>query len=143
MNLGWKRFFASFWKNFETRFQSILDSLNRHKDLIESETSTLTLFEAQRTRELAEGHLQDLEQTEKRKQLSVVLEKLEAPKYQTDHQTALEDRYDSRSGNWVFKDDTFLDWIEARSSLDPVLYINGIPGAGREISKYNATPGFC
>lgn len=123
---GWKKFFVSFWKTFETRFRCILDSLSRHKDLIESEKSTVTLIEAQRARELAE----DLQDIEKKKHLAVVLEKLEAPDYQLDQYTATEERKMSKSGDWISHNATFSQWADPYTQCNPVLYLSGIPGAG-------------
>ena len=136
---GWKRLFASFWKTFETRFRCILDSLSRHKDLIESEKSTVAMFEARRTRELAERHSKDMQDAEIRKQLSVVLERLDAPNYQTDHYTASEQRRKSRAGEWILHNDIFLDWANPSILENPILYIHGVPGAGMDFAIVTQT----
>lgn len=130
--LGWKKLFASFWKTFETRFRCILDSLSRHKELIESEKTTAVLLEAQRTREIAESHYNDMRDTELKKQLSIVLEKLDAPDYQIDHYTACEQRRRSRSGEWIYRHELFCNWADAQSGKNSLLYINGVPGAGKD-----------
>ena len=84
-------------------------------------------------RELAESHIRDMEDVEKKKQLSVVLEKLEAPNYQIDQYAASEQRRNSRSGDWILRDDMFREWADPHASKNPLLYINGIPGAGMNL----------
>lgn len=125
---GWKRLFTAFWRTFETRFRCILDSLARHKDLIESEKLTVALVEAQRAREIAGSHLEAMQDIESKKQLTTVLDRLEAPDYQIDHYAASEQRRRSHSGKWIFRHKAFLEWADTHGN--PLLYINGIPGAG-------------
>ena len=93
------------------------------------------MFEAQRTRELAEDHFKTMEDIERKRQLSLVLEKLEPPDYQIDHQTACEQRRQSRSGSWILQYDTFRDWADIDNESSPLLYINGVPGAGMNCAR--------
>jgi hypothetical protein len=125
--------FSSSWKIFETQFRCILDSLGRHKDLIESEKGTLAVFEAQRVRELAEAHFKEISELEKRKQLTALIEKLNAPDYNLDHYVASEQRRRSQSGTWVLQNIHFRKWSEMDAKSNPLLYIHGIPGAGTHV----------
>ena len=139
MGSGWKKLFDSFWKRFETRFRCILDSLGRHKELIESEKTTLTLIEVERMRERIESHVKDMDDMEKKRQLSVVQERIEASDYQTDHYAISEQRRQNHSGNWILQNELFREWTNADLKQPSVLYINGIPGAGTTVSSVFAS----
>jgi hypothetical protein len=130
---GWRRLFRSSWKTFETQFRHILDSLSRHKDLLESEKGTIAVFEAQRVRELAEAHIKEISELEKKKQLASLIEKLDAPNYQWDQYLASEQRQRSQSGTWVLQDVHFREWSEMDTPSKPLLYIHGVPGAGMQV----------
>jgi hypothetical protein len=91
------------------------------------------VFEAQRVRELAEAHFKDISELEKRKQLTVLIEKLNAPDYNLDHCMASEQRRRSQSGTWVLQDVHFRKWSEMDTKSNPLLYIHGVPGAGMHI----------
>ena len=67
---------------------------------------------------------------EKKKQFSVVQEKIGASDYQMDHYTVSEQRRQTQSGNWILQNELFRAWANPDLEHPPVLYINGIPGAG-------------
>lgn len=100
--------------------------------MIESEKGTVAVFEAQRVRELAEIHVKEILELEKRKQLALLIEKLGAPNYQWDQHLASEQRRRSQSGAWVLQDTRFREWSEMDTNNNPLLYIHGVPGAGMQ-----------
>lgn len=134
----WKTVFQSAWKTFDTQFQPILRSLSRRSELLESEKVSASLYEISRVREqisdLQEESRQQnsRERLEKHKwRLSYIKERLQAPDYCLDHEMATEDRNGSSSGGWVLQHPHFRQWICKATSEHGVLYINGIPGAGK------------
>src|SRR4051812_39013781 len=47
---AWHVFFDSLWKDFATRFHGILESLVRHRELVDKEVSSVAIFEAKKWR---------------------------------------------------------------------------------------------
>ena|SRR5947207_2163886 len=88
------------------------------------------MFEAQRVRELAEIHIKEISELEKKKQLALLIEKLDATNYQWDHRLASEQRRRNQSGTWVLQEEHFQEWSKTDTHSNPLLYIHGIPGAG-------------
>ena len=84
-------------------------------------------------RERIKSRFEERDDVEKKKQLSLVQERLEASNYQIDHHTICEQRGESQSGKWILQDEVFREWADADAGLHPVLYINGIPGAGTRV----------
>lgn len=130
---GWKMLFRFSWKTFETQFRRILDSLARHKELIESEKGTVTLFEIQDLHELTKLQFKEIVGREQMRQVSVLLEKLNAPNYHLDQCAASKHREGRSSGSWVLLDEKFQKWANISTEGNPLLYIHGIPGAGWNI----------
>lgn len=77
INEGWKKLFESAWKTFDTHFWRILDSLSRHKTLIESEKGTLAVIAAQKAREVAEANSKEAMEREKKDRLRLLTERLD------------------------------------------------------------------
>lgn len=114
-----------------------MDSLNRRRELLETEKGSATLHEISRSREeiatLSEelrrqGHIERLEKHKWR--LAQVKEKLQAPNYQLDQEIAAEDRNGSTSGTWVLQNSAFQKWADMSTKEHGILFVNGIPGAG-------------
>jgi hypothetical protein len=84
-------------------------------------------------RELAETHFKEIVELEKKKQLAVLIEKLNAPSYQLDQNVASEQRRKSQSGEWVLQNVCFRRWSDVGTNSNPLLYIHGVPGAGMHV----------
>jgi hypothetical protein len=135
----WKKLFHSSWRTFNTQFKRILDSLARHKDLLESEKSTVTVMEVQTLRTFAESRFNEMEsrfndmaKEEKRRRLESVIDKINPPNCHTDQNAASEQRENTQSGKWLLGNDHFRAWCNVNIDSNPLLYIHGIPGAGMD-----------
>ncbi|XP_044715654.1 zinc finger protein [Hirsutella rhossiliensis] len=117
----WKTVFDATWKTFGTRFNPILQSLIRRRDLLESEKASASLDGIQMLRDEIRHHAR----------VSRIKEKLQAPNYHLDQEISTEDRYGGKSGQWIFREPEFRSWLDISSPGHKVLYVNGIPGAGK------------
>ncbi|KAJ0123834.1 hypothetical protein J7T55_012304 [Diaporthe amygdali] len=135
----WKKLVKAAWKTFDTEFQPLLQSLANRRDLLESEKGSASLYEISKAREeMAARHeakKQELRQDEieKRKwHLLQIKNQLEAADYQQDQEMASEARDETDSGNWVLQSPAFKHWANKTATRHSVLYVHGIPGAGKE-----------
>ncbi|KAI1740463.1 WD40 repeat-like protein [Xylaria scruposa] len=134
----WKELFHSSWKTFDSKFGPILRSLEKRRELLESEKGSATLYEIQRMRQdisniyAKERNRIVQEDAEKhRQEVCQIREKLEAPNYRIDQELSTEDRHGHSSGTWIFEDPSFCSWSNDNTLGHDVLYVNGIPGAGK------------
>ncbi|KAM0806795.1 putative NACHT domain-containing protein [Seiridium cardinale] len=67
-----------------------------------------------------------------RKDIWVLTQKLNPPDCDADQQIASEHRH-PRSGDWILREPSFLRWSGSQSPPSTVLYIHGMPGAGKTI----------
>lgn len=58
---------------------------------------------------------------------------LEAPDYQQDQEMAAEARNLTNAGDWVSQSPAFKNWVSNAATRHGVLYVHGIPGAGKEL----------
>jgi hypothetical protein len=116
------------WKDFKTRFQSILDRLRRHRECIESQANLLHFQQYQRDREKLLDDVDRSENDRLLKNYREVLEWISGADTNLDHEAACNARNEySGSGHWILEHPKIQNWKEADASI---LWLNGIPGAG-------------
>ncbi|KAK6343601.1 hypothetical protein TWF730_011192 [Orbilia blumenaviensis] len=148
---NWTRMLSYAWPTFKTRFDPIIDSLKRHRDLLSDEKITAILEESQQNnrvietiptgfqeiitkldqlqKDIDDKKLQAHEHKIKRKE--ILKTKLHPPNYHQHQLLASKKRSAPSSGNWVFQDPKFKAWLGGDLIMDSILYINGIPGSGK------------
>ena len=85
-------------------------------------------------------HHQRLERREKvaraegqNRQLRFVMSKLDPANYEADHEFASDQRRVSKtSGEWLLNHPEFDKWADTTTPGNMLLFMNGIPGAGKE-----------
>ncbi|KAH7348115.1 C2H2 domain-containing protein [Pyrenochaeta sp. MPI-SDFR-AT-0127] len=130
----WTRFFRSVWKNFDTKFGGILESLARHKKLVESCAS---LAQYRRHQEDIEDLKLKLEETivETREKRKLAVKEWLAVGQQTqqDHESFCLIRKQYSTTTWILKKESIKNWVAEEVPNTPVLWMHGIPGAGKTI----------
>ena len=131
----WKQLFQATWKTFRTRFSGLLENLRRHRQLVESQASIVQfeeLFqELQRGRVRAEAEFRSLKDVEKSRRLNTVGVWLSAASASVDQEMYSKKRRKYPwSGRWLLNDNRFQAWFDPEACATPLLWVNGIPGAG-------------
>ena len=128
---AWKQLFHSSWKTFRTQFQYILTSLNRHKSLVESQASLLDYEKSKTARLTAQNSFEEIAKAERLRRYLAVTEKIHPPNTLSDQEETAEIRQDyPDSGKWILKHPYLREWMDLTRPNVPVLWVNGIPGAG-------------
>ncbi|KAI1467938.1 WD40 repeat-like protein [Daldinia caldariorum] len=133
----WKDMYHSVWKTFDSNLSPILHSLGKRRELLESEKSSAVLYEIQRLRKdhsvLQTEYRQQIDEERLHKhktQIAKIRERLDAPNYEIDQEMAAENTLIDDSGKWLFESNEFQTWYTDGSG-HRILYLNGIPGAGK------------
>jgi hypothetical protein len=128
---AWKQLFAATWKTYRTRFQSIINDIKRRKELIESGANAVQFQMLEKTLAIAEVESQRQREVHEREKMSFVRDWLAAAPVQEDHEQSQSVR-DAHAGSceWVLGTARFQTWEDAGSG-SPLLWIHGIPGAGK------------
>jgi hypothetical protein len=80
------------------------------------------------------GAKMDEEQTEQWR-LESIIDKISSPNCHADQNAASEQRKESQSGRWILQNDHLRAWRNVNAISNPLLYINGIPGAGTDFKS--------
>jgi hypothetical protein len=155
----WKKLFKADWTDFEPRFRAVLERLQRCKDLAEYSVQypatsnrlsvinlhfmeKLSAHTLERNRHLQEADV--AEQKLREEKYAHVMSWLssssrvtddktqpEQPEQITDHEyfRKVRDR-NPGSGDWIVQKEVMSSWIQEDSPRYPVIWLNGIPGAG-------------
>lgn len=142
---AWKMVFESLWKTFNLRFQAILESLRRHRDLVDQEANAINIAESKlwrdeqlkQIRQWRVEHDEHLQKTERERlatQMREAVTWLNATHDQEDVLAKLSRKYDGTEGHWALKERTIVSFIDS-SRDSPVVWLNGKPGAGESDTK--------
>ena len=133
-NLVWRQIFRSIWKDFKTRFQHILENLRRHGSLVESQANLIQIQESQAESARLQASLLNLEESERREKTLNVFNWLSSADIDLDQEAnAVVRREYPESGFWIFENEKIKAWTDPNNSLIPLVWLNGIPGAGMYI----------
>ncbi|KAK0115664.1 hypothetical protein ONS95_000067 [Cadophora gregata] len=130
----WRQLFRSAWKDFESRFQRLVDDLQNHKILIQNHASVIHIQEMQRERAFVRNEFRLAEEARSQRKRLDVVTWLSAFDPILDHEAAMTARimYPS-SGRWLLQESKMKAWLDHNIGSSPLLWMNGIPGAGKTI----------
>ncbi|KAH7343012.1 hypothetical protein BKA65DRAFT_587311 [Rhexocercosporidium sp. MPI-PUGE-AT-0058] len=130
---AWHIFFDSLWKDFGARFLGILENLERHRDLVDREASTIAIIEAKKWRAKQQDNLEQLEDERRDRQLQDCISWLAIDdRSQEDALEKLSDLRQEGTCDWILESSQLRTWVEDRNA-EPVLWLKGIPGAGKSV----------
>lgn len=122
--------FGSLWKDFESRFTGILESLARHRELLDKEAISIDIAEARSWRIRVEEDIGRRENQRQEQQLHYATGWLCVDDLlQEEELDRLSDRRQDGTCEWVMRGSQLTAWMDGSNS-ETVIWINGIPGAG-------------
>ncbi|KAI1440274.1 hypothetical protein F5Y02DRAFT_423141 [Annulohypoxylon stygium] len=130
----WQQVFQAAWRGFTGKIQHLTANLARHKRLIESHA---TIAEFEEIKKIGDEVRQKFEADQRnetdRRRLRVVQWLLPCNTENLQEQCTKTRSVCKDAGRWLINDTRFQNWFHAGQCLWPVLWINGIPGAGKTI----------
>lgn len=127
----WKQRFHPLWTKFGTETDRIVRSLRAYRDQIETQAG---LSRIQRFEEELGDAKSKLGGQASHEQLiyEASLLQHQPPAWKWDHEgyCAVRKEFPSTC-RWILKHEYLVDWLSASTPMTPILWINGIPGAGR------------
>lgn len=134
------------WKNFETRFRSLLSSLNQHRQLIAHQAEAIHYQQYQQDSQAIFNHIQQYEQDrirnienrERQEESEAQKKYLEVLQWFSAADTTMSDQEEFTrirreypgSGDWILKKEKIRNWQEDDTPTSSILWLNGKPGAG-------------
>lgn len=125
--------FRACWKTFRSRFRPVLENFRRHKALVGTQASLYQFEEIQRMRVTAEAEFQALREAEDLRRRSAVQDWLSAANTELDQEIKATVRADYPGVcRWILDNKNVQAWRGSSSRSSPLLWVNGIPGAGKQ-----------
>jgi hypothetical protein len=160
----WKQLFHAVWRTFNADFKRILGNLQEHRQLIESQVGIEDYTAIIATQKLTKNMLEKQKDEETMRRREDVRQWLAAAAYEVDHALFSKARRDHPStgvstrtnedvklaatvahtisflGKWLLKMDTFQTWFTPEFCSNHLLWLTGIPGAGRFATTLQVFP---
>jgi len=111
--------------------------MREHMILIQSQATITQFTEVLRTQEVAKAALKNQEEAELHRRREVVRQWLSAANCEADQETFanMRKKYPG-TGHWLFTHNKFSSWYDPMYCLTHMLWLSGIPGAGRSNSMH-------
>ncbi|KAF6818826.1 zinc finger protein [Colletotrichum plurivorum] len=126
-----KQLFQATWKTYKAQFLDLIQSLSQHRVLLLGQT---TLSEARRARSAEEARISDERAERDRRLRRELFVWLQSANTKNDHHRfqAIRSEFPN-SGYWLFDKPEFKSWFDTFPPIPGLLWLNGIPGAGKTI----------
>jgi hypothetical protein len=122
---AWHIFFDSLWKDFGVRFLGILESLERHRDLVDQEASSIAIIEAKRWQVLQKDDIDRRESERRDRQLQDCISWLMVNDHiQEDDLERISQRRQVGTCEWILSSVHLRSWVENQNE-EPVLWLKG------------------
>ncbi|KAI8934776.1 hypothetical protein NX059_008463 [Plenodomus lindquistii] len=130
----WRKIFRALWKSFDADFSAILRNLRGHMKLIETQATLAQFNEVCQLRDDADKALEAQKVCESLRRRDEVYRWLAAANCEADQETYSKIRQDFQgSAKWLLQKIRFRSWFDPQFCSTHLLWLNGIPGAGKTI----------
>ncbi|KAK0669911.1 hypothetical protein QBC41DRAFT_318787 [Cercophora samala] len=159
----WRQLFQATWKTYKSRFDDLISGIKRHRELIVSQANllrieaslddrrnmdqhfsqiagavnqaSLSIQSSLDERKIRDQQFKEMADAESNRKLRDLHGWLKATNVANDQHefSRLRSEYPG-TGSWILDNPKFKEWFETPCQLiPPVLWLNGIPGAGKTI----------
>ncbi|KAH8687413.1 hypothetical protein BGZ60DRAFT_363661, partial [Tricladium varicosporioides] len=134
----WRQLFHATWKTFRAEFSGLLANIQRHGRLVESQANLVEfeqLFhQMEMGRVAAKADFQRRKEEEDRNRRISVRNWLSAASTEVDQERGVTTRKNNPgSGRWLLGNNQIQGWFNPEFCSAPLVWINGIPGAGKTV----------
>ncbi|XRM43507.1 hypothetical protein ABZX51_006682 [Aspergillus tubingensis] len=128
----WKQVFRATWSTYKANFGPVVDSLKRHKQVF-GDRLTFAQLENIRSEGIRSSEaLKKLQKDEEMGRLRDIQCWLNSANIASDQDTFTSMRSrNTQAGTWILRHQLYCAWKERKAQ--PMLWVNGIPGAGKTI----------
>lgn len=127
-----KVMFEMFWPSHRDRIQVVVRHMASHRDLIRKE---VRMEEIRRADEMRNRELQHIVHTEENhiaQEFASHRAHISPKSYDADLYRFSETVCHG-TGKWLFRDQSFQNWLAGKDKAKPILWLRGIPGAGKTL----------
>ncbi|KAK4195589.1 hypothetical protein QBC40DRAFT_288802 [Triangularia verruculosa] len=128
----WKQIFQAAWRGFLPKISFIKENMARHRRLLENGATLAQLEEVNNFRRNVEREFEIQRRSELDRQRHAIITWLNpAPPSLEKYRYAR--AWCPGAGKWLLESQRFKDWFDPDFCRNPLLWITGIPGAGKSV----------
>lgn len=127
---GWKVFFESLWPARRSEIQVVAQNIEKHRLLLCNEITLSDVLEAHAARQKALEHYAETREFQDRQDFHSMETYIRPPSYDEDLDRIRNGRCEG-TGSWLLQDKQFVNWAEGKDKAPQILWLQGIPGAGK------------
>ncbi|KAL8828541.1 MAG: hypothetical protein Q9191_002532 [Dirinaria sp. TL-2023a] len=126
----WRVLFESFWPKYSSKFQIILKNIAQHRIMMDSEVTLAHISDAYAARVSAQERFERDQEHEERMEFQNIMNSVSPKLYDTQLER-IKQRCFMQAGKWLEQDQDFSEWQDPSNQSARVLWLMGIPGAGK------------
>lgn len=127
---GWRYVFESLWPKQRDRIKLVITNIGRHTSLMRNEVRMEHIREERDARLRALEHFEKTDRSNRQQEYNIIKTGI-SPKSYDDKLDWLYGRICEGTGKWLIRDPTFAKWLDFADVSTKIVWLQGIPGAGR------------
>lgn len=127
--------FLAAWRGFIPKIDLVKTKMQRNYNLLKTEATLAQLEEVRRIHRIAVDEFNNQRQAELDRRRNYVALWLCAPNTHASQEEIAEARLCPDAGSWLIKDHKFTNWADPHFCDNPLLWMMGKPGAGKQWSR--------
>lgn len=126
----WRVFFESLWPKYSSKFQVTIKNIAQHRIMMDSEVTLVHITEAYAARASTYDKYEKDKEYDERMEFHHIRTSLSPQLYDAQLER-IKQSCSIQAGRWLETDKHFSEWQDASNKSARVLWLTGIPGAGK------------
>ncbi|KAL6403418.1 NACHT domain protein [Ilyonectria robusta] len=126
----WRYFFEAMWPIQKDKIKLITSQVERHTALMRNEVRLEHIREEHDARLRALEHFERTERSNRQQEYNIIKTDV-SPTFCDDKLYQIRNQTCKGTGKWLLQDDVFLKWLDVANRSTDLLWLHGIPGAGK------------
>lgn len=126
----WRYFFEAMWPIQKDRIKVVMSHVERHTALMRNEVRLEHIREEHDARLRALEHFERTERSNRQQEYNIIKTDV-SPTFYDDKLYQIRNQICRGTGKWLLQDDVFLKWLDVANCSTDLLWLHGIPGAGK------------
>ncbi|KAL2130484.1 hypothetical protein VTI74DRAFT_6338 [Chaetomium olivicolor] len=122
--------FESVWPRERDRLEQVINLIERHTACMRSEVTTQNIREEREFRAKTLAHFNEEQEFQELQKFQTLMARV-SPESYDDRLDWLLNRSSETSADWFISDQSFLSWLDTSNPTVRLLWLEGIPGAGK------------
>ncbi|KAK5987844.1 hypothetical protein PT974_11978 [Cladobotryum mycophilum] len=126
----WRYMFEALWPKQKDKINIVMNHIGRHTTLMRNQVRLEHIREEHEHRQRAFEHFETTQRSNRRQEYNIIKTDLSPKSYDTELYR-IRGGFCEGTGNWLKQDNDFKKWLDVDDRSIRILWLQGIPGAGK------------